>query len=144
MLADHITARHPAVSQKCLRADQHAGRAETALQRIAPLECLLEVGNDAGIRNAFDGLHLGAVALHGKDEAAAHDLVVDHHGAGAAHALLAADMAAGQPQILAQEIDQRLAGLDALAHVLAIDAHADVEVAFGHDPIRVSAALTAS
>ena len=136
MLADHITTRHAAARQKCLRADQHAGRAETALQRIAPLECLLQIGNDAGIRDAFDGFDFGAVALHGKDEAAAHHLAVDQHRAGAADAVLAADMAAGQSQILAQEIDQRLARLDALAHVLAVDAQADVEMALAHDPIR--------
>ena len=55
-------------------------------------------------------------------EAAAHHRAVDPHRAGAADALFAADMAAGQAEVVAQEIDQRLAGLDALAHVLAVDA----------------------
>ena len=55
---------------------------------------------------------LRAVALHREREAAAHDRAVEQHRAGAAHAVLAADMAAGQPERLAQEIDQRGARLD--------------------------------
>ena len=56
------------------------------------------------------------------------------HRAGAAHALLAADMAAGEAEIVAQEIDQRFARLDALAHVLAIHAQTDVEITFHEGP----------
>ena len=111
-------------------ADQHARGAEAALQGIAPLERILQVGDGAGIGHALDGLDRGAVALHRKHEAAAHHGAVEQHRAGAAHALLAADMAAGQAEVIAQEIDQRLARLDALTHVLAIHAQTDVEITF--------------
>ena len=84
-----------------------------ALQRVALLERILQVGDLAGVGHAFDGLDLGAVALHREHETAAHHLAVHPHRAGAADAVLAADMAAGQAQIFAQEIDQRLARLDA-------------------------------
>ena len=50
-----------------------------------------------------------AVGLHRQHQAAAHDLAVHAHGAGAAHAVLAADVRAGQAQLLAQEIHQVLA-----------------------------------
>ena len=115
-----------------MRADQHAGCAEAALQRIAPPERVLQIGDDAGIRNAFDGLYVGAVALHRQHQAAAHHRVIEQHRAGAAYALFAADMRAGEPEIVAQEIDQRLAGLDPFADLLAIDAHPDLENAFAH------------
>ena len=82
--------------------------------------------------------HLGAVALHRKHEAAAHHGAVEQHRAGAAHALLAADMAAGQAEIVAQEIDQRLARLDALAHVLAIHAQTDLTEALAHGDFLAS------
>jgi hypothetical protein len=39
-------------------------------------------------------------------------------------------MAAREAQIIAQKIDQGFPRLDALGHVLAVDAHADVEKAF--------------
>ena len=44
--------------------------------------------------------------LHRQHQAGAHDLAVDAHRACAANAVLAADMRAGQFQMLAQEIRQ--------------------------------------
>ena len=89
------TAGQAAARQKLLRANQHAGRAEAALQRIAPPERVLQVGDNAGIRQSLDGLHVRAVALHRKQQAAAHHRVVDEHRAGAADALLTPNMGAG-------------------------------------------------
>ena len=83
----------PPCDNSSCSADQHARRAVAALQRIAALERRLQIGDDAGIRQAFDGFDLGAVALHGKNEATAHHIAVEPHRAGAAHAVLAADMA---------------------------------------------------
>ena len=74
----------------------------------------------AGIRQAFDGLDDGAVALHGEGQTAADDFAIEQDGAGAADAVLAADMGAGERQIVAQKIDQRLARLDAGGHRLAV------------------------
>ena len=96
------------------------------------LEGGLQVGDLARIRQALDGLDRGAVALHGQHQAAAHDLAVHPYRAGAAHAVLAADMASGQRQILAQEIDQRLARFDALADALAVDGEGNVEGEVAH------------
>src|SRR5579863_4616139 len=100
MLADHSTVRHAAIGEKRVRADQHTRRAEAALQRVARAERLLQIGNNPGIRDALDGFDLGTIALHGKDEATANQLPVDLDRAGAADTVLAADMAAGQSQIV--------------------------------------------
>ncbi len=112
--------RHLVRSEQFLRGEQHAGRTEAALQRVAPRECLLQVGNLACVRHTFDGLDARAVALHGEREAAAHRDAVEPHRAGAAHALLASDMAAGEAELLAQEIDERRAHLHGFAHLFAI------------------------
>ncbi len=54
------------------------------------------------------------------------------HGAGAADAVLAADVGAGERQIVAQEIDQRLARFHALADGLAVDGEGNVSVIAHH------------
>ena len=64
---------------------------------------------------------LAAVGLHREHQAGAHRRAVDDHGAGAAHAVLAADMGAGQPQIVAQAIRQRQPRLDLDLDLLAVD-----------------------
>ena len=61
---------------------------------------------------ALDGADVLAVGLHGEHEAGAHRLVVDDHGAGAADAVLAADMRAGLSAVLADGVDQRAPRLD--------------------------------
>src|SRR5262249_20047252 len=121
MRADLLAARHTAACEQLLGGEQHARRTIAALQRVAGLERRLQVSDLAEIRHALDGLDACAVALNGKHETAAHDDAIDAHRTGAADAMLAADVAAGEAQLLAQEIDQCLARIDALAHLLAID-----------------------
>ena len=61
---------------------------------------------------ALDGAHVGAVAGHRVGDARARDLAVDLHRAGAADAVLAADMRAGEQQLLAQEVGEMRARRD--------------------------------
>jgi len=49
----------------------------------------------------FDSAHPGTLGLHREHQAGAHRLVVDQHGAGAADAVLAAEMRTGEAAILA-------------------------------------------
>src|SRR5262249_13801543 len=120
----------------------HAGRTVAALQRIAGLEGGLQIGDLAQVRYTLDGLDTRAIALHREHEAAAHDHAIDAHRAGAAHAVLAADMAAGEAQVLAQEIDQGRARIDALAHLLPVDSDGDVMKALAHDRPSISSPAT--
>ncbi len=122
MFADSVAARHAAARQQLVGADQHAGRAIAVLQRVALLERELPIGDGAGIGKALDSLHLGAVALHREHQTAADDLAVEQHRAGAADAVLAADMGAGERKIVAQEVDQGLARFDPRGKGLAIHA----------------------
>src|SRR4029079_1667506 len=133
MLTDFIPARHLFCAfQQVLGRGQHAGRAEAALQRIALLKGRLQVGNLAGIGKAFDGLHLGAIALGGQHQATTHNLAVNTHGAGTAHAVLTADMASGEKQVVAQVIDQRLARVDAALHAFTVDRQGDIDGVLAH------------
>src|SRR5207248_1790354 len=76
----------------------------------------------------------GAVALRRQHQAAAHDHAIDPHRAGAADAVLAADMAAGKDEVVAQEIDQGFARIHGLDHGLAVHRQRDVATRFAHGP----------
>src|SRR5262249_18176696 len=142
---DSFTRWRAFLLQQLRGGQQHAGRAEAALQRVACRKCLLQIGHGAGIRDALDRLDPAAVALNGERQTAAHDRAVEQHRAGAAHAVLAADVAAGQPQILAQEVDQGLARLDALLDLLAVHAETDLVILHAHvGPAAIWCATRAS
>ena len=95
------------------RQHQKAGRAEAALQAVMLHEGALQRIELVAVRQAFDGADLLAVRLHREHQARAHRLAVDEHRAGAADAVLAADMRAGLPAILADRVGQRAPRLDA-------------------------------
>ena len=59
----------------------------------------------------------------GKRRAGLDRLAVDMNDAGAALAGIAADMGAGQAEMLPQELHQERARLDVLRHRLAVDCH---------------------
>jgi len=63
-------------------------------------------------RQPLDRRHRGAVELHGQQQAAARALTVDENGAGPAHAVLAADVGAGEGEVVAQEVGERTAHVD--------------------------------
>ena len=90
------------------RQHQEARRAEAALQRVMVDECLLHrvqlvrpCASPSTVRMC------AALGLHGEHQAGAHRLAVDQHRAGAAHAVLAADMRAGEAAIVADGVGQR-------------------------------------
>ena len=64
--------------------------------------------------------HLGAVRLQREHGAGLHRHAVDMHDAGAALAGVAADMGAGEPELLAQQLDQQRAALDLDRVLLAV------------------------
>ena len=65
----------------------------------------------------FDGDDLGAVGLHRQREARARAAPIHRDRAGAAHAVLAAKMRAGEMQMIAQKVRQRKAN----RHGLLVD-----------------------
>src|SRR5260370_5864905 len=100
------------------------------------------MGDLARTGPAFVGVAARAVALRRQHQAAAHHRPVDAHAAGAAYAVLAADMTARERNVFAQEVDQRLARIDAFAHFLAVHDDGDVVEALAHDGTRASCCAT--
>src|SRR5215831_5523327 len=108
------------------RGDQHSRRAEAALQCVVLMKSLLHRVELVAIGEALNRPQLRAIGLHREHQARPHRLAVEKDRAGAADPVLAADMRAGQPQFLANEIDEQLARLaPPLAH-LAVDGQANV------------------
>ena len=109
-LADGRRIGRRVALQEIVRGEQHARRAEAALERVLRAEGLLELGDRAALGQALDRLDAAAVRLGGQHQAAAHGRAVHAHGARAAHAVLASDVRAGQPELVAEEIDEVLRG----------------------------------
>ena len=128
MAADLLAGRHGLARQQFGRRDQHARRAVAALQRVALAERRLQVGDLAAVGYALDRLDRAAVGLHRERQARPHDLAVDAHRARPAHAVLAADMRAGEPHLIAQEVRQMRARLDGLGDGLAVEGEGDGRV----------------
>src|SRR5439155_20957359 len=128
-VADLRIAGGCVVAQERDERHEDAGGAEAALQRVRFAEGGLQrVELVGGGREAFDGRQLSAVRLHREHQAGAHRLAVEQHGAGAAHAVLAADVGAGEPQVLAQEVAQEEPRLDVAPVLDPVDGHVDRHV----------------
>ena len=70
-------------------------------------EGLLQGMQRAVLRQALDGGHLGAVLHDGERQAGIDPPAVDQHGAGAALAVIAALLGAGQVEMVAQGVKER-------------------------------------
>ena len=85
-------------------------------------EGLLHRMQFVAVGEALDGADRLAVGLHGEHQTRAHRFAVDEHGARAADAVLAADMRAGLPTVLADGVDERAPRFDRDVVVAAVDA----------------------
>ena len=71
--------------------------------------------------DALDGEKVVAIRLHREHQARARRAPVEQDGAGAADPVLAAEMGAGEPELVAQEVRERVANLDFFLVPLAVD-----------------------
>ncbi len=100
----------------------HAGGTEAALQGVMLAEHLLHRMQGAvGRGEALDRQDAGAVRLQRKLGAGFHRDPVDMHHAGAALAGVAADMGAGETELLTQQFDKQGASFDLYRMLLAVD-----------------------
>src|SRR5262249_37358760 len=106
----------------------HAGGTKSALRGVARDEFALQLRKLAAFREALDGLHRLAGNLGRKREAAARRAAVDHDGASATDAVLAAEMGSGQLHVLSQEVREVPARLDAPFQRLAVQSRFDGDV----------------
>src|SRR5689334_13240090 len=103
-------ARHAPERRLCRR--DHARRTDAALESMMFAEARLQGREALILRQPFDRDDFAALGLDGQYQTAADSLAVDQHGAGTAHSVLATDMRAGQPQMMAQAIRKRQARFD--------------------------------
>ena len=82
------------------------------MERIACVECSLQIVNFATFREALDRGDLTPVGLDGKGQAAVHDMAIQHDETGTARAHLAADVTPGEMKLVSQHVDQRRPGLN--------------------------------
>src|SRR5262245_53650019 len=113
------------------RQHQKAGRAEAALQAVIVDEGLLQRMQHVALCQALDGADRPALGLHRKHQTRAHGLAIEQDGAGAADAVLAADVGAGLAAVVADGVDQRAARIDADVMAPAVDGERKLAL-FGH------------
>jgi hypothetical protein len=104
------------------RCQDHTRRTETALQSVSPAECLLHRMHPSSIGEPFDGRDFRLARLDREHDAGTDRLAVEQDRAGAANAMLAADMDTGHAQDVTQEIRKQGARLGDAAQPRAIDA----------------------
>src|SRR5438874_2136576 len=97
--------------EQCPRRDQKAGRADTALQGGVFEELLLQRMQPLRPGQALNGRHRLALDLDAEDETGVDQPAIEDDVARAAVAVVAAFLAAGQPQLVAQHFKETLARL---------------------------------
>src|SRR4051812_43832152 len=125
-LAELLPARVGVLAQVRLDRHEEARRAEAALQRMRLVERSLQWMQLALAREPLNRRQGATVRLHGEHEARAHGLAVELDRAGAAHALLAADLRAGEAGAVANEVGQQGARLDLAVVRTAVQLDADL------------------
>ena len=125
-LPDLLLGRLRRVVQEVDRRHDHARGAEAALEAVLFPEAFLQGVQLAVLGQAFNRRDLRAIGLDGEDGARLGAAAVDEHRAGTALAGVAADVGAGQEQLLAEEVDEEQPGFHVRFSYLAIDGHRDV------------------
>ena len=74
------------------------------------------------------------LGLYGEKQAGAHRLAVEQHGAGTAHAVLAAHMGAGETQLVAEEVAQEETRFRRSVVMSAVDGESDPHGCGHEDP----------
>ena len=126
-VADLVVGRVAVAGEQVGRGHDHARRAEAALQAVLLPEGGLErVELVRAGGHALDGGDGGAVGLDGEHRARLHGAAVDVDGAGAALAGVAADVGAGQVEVLADGLDEQPSRLDVELPLRSVDREGDV------------------
>src|SRR5213083_1947655 len=118
-------ARRGVAGEEVDGGDHQARGAEAALERVFARECALDRMELAVLGEAFDGHDLGAVGLDREDRAGLRRAAVDEDGAGAALTGVAADVCAGEPKRVAEELDEKLTRFDVLGPLRPVDRDRD-------------------
>src|SRR5262245_34069859 len=130
-----------ALDQLC-GSHQDARGAESALQGVVLAKRRLQ-GMEVSVRGEpFDRLEGTAVGLHREQQAGADGGAVKPDRAGAAHAVLAADVRPREAESVTDEVREQKAGLHIFAVGAAVDGQLDGDHAAARSHARVTARKT--
>src|SRR3954471_3897438 len=125
-VADLSLSRRRVPGEVMVERHQNAGGAEAALERVVAAKRLLQHAEPVGRgREPFDRLEIATIDLRREREAGPGQHAVDDDGAGAAEAVLAADMRTGCAKLVAQEIGEQHARLRLALDGLAVECETD-------------------
>jgi hypothetical protein len=110
-LAYLLLRRTGVLLEEARRRHDHPGRAVPALEGVMLVKRLLDRMQGSVRREPLDRRDLSVLRLDGEHRAGLHGLAVDEDRAGAAGGGVAADVRAGQPEVLTQEVGEQPAGL---------------------------------
>ena len=132
-LADLVGGLRLAFGDQPGRRADLSRRAVAALERVMVDERLLQRMQRAVRRQAFDRGDLGAVLHDGQRQAGIDAPAVDQHRAGAALAVVAALLGAGQVEVVAQRVEQGRPRRDLELRLDAVDGQRDRNFVRGRD-----------
>jgi len=119
----HIGVGRPAgLLEQRDRGHDLAGRAIAALVAIVRDEGRLHGMQRPGLSDAFDRGDLVALVHYGEAQAGVHPHAVDMHGAGAALAVVAAFLRAGEQDDFTHAVQKRGARVEAQPMLISVDA----------------------
>src|SRR6516225_10670897 len=124
--ADLVLGRSGVGREKIECGNQHPRRAIPALESVVLVKSLLQWVIFVAFGQALDGQQLRTLRLNREHQTRASSLAVEQDRAGATDPVLAADMSAGQPKILADKVDEQFARLASPFIALPVDGQADL------------------
>ncbi len=119
-LANPLARRRGVAVEQRLGRDENPRRAVAALRAAEVGERLLQRMQPAIRGEPFDRRHASAGVVDREGQTREDGFAVDEHRAGAALAELAAVLGAGELQVFAQHLEQRLVAVDEHVHALAV------------------------
>src|SRR5712691_2740028 len=124
--ANVIVGRRLVLSEERIAGHEHPRRAVAALQPVLGHEAFLERVEPAVLLEAFHRHDLFAPGLDREHRARLHGSAIEDDGAGSAVRRVAADVSAGEPEDVADQVDEQEARLDVGLVLLAVDGDLDL------------------
>ena len=106
LLFDLRCRRGRVVRQQALHRHEESRCAESTLECVALPHRLLDEPQFITVAQRLDGLDVRSLRLHRQHQAGPDGLTVDRHRARTTHTVLAAEMRAGEPEVIAQQLSQ--------------------------------------
>jgi len=122
--------------EQCFGGDQKAGRADSALQSGSFEEALLKGVQMTMHGHSFNRLQRCPFGFHREHDATIHGHAIHDYGAGAAVAIIATFLRSGQPQLVAENLQETLPRFAEEFAFLPVNRRGDVMLFSSHTGAR--------